>query len=492
MQMEDQSDLVKVRREKLKNIRKQNIDPYPAQVSRTNLACEIKKNFNNLKNKKIILAGRLVGLRGHGKAKFGNIKDESGNVQVYFKYDKLGKKSFEFLENIDLGDFLEVEGKIFKTHTGEQTLEVSKYKVLVKSLMPLPEKWHGISNIETKHRQRYLDLLANPEVYERFIIRSKIITTLRKILDGQGFIEIETPILQSLPGGASAKPFNTHHNALNQDLYLRIAPELYLKRLLIGGFEKIYEIGKAFRNEGVDTTHNPEFSILELYYAYRDYKALMKFIEELVVTLVKVLTGGNKIEFNSAKITVHAPFKIITYKDAVKKYTGIDISKHKNVKSLMSQIKRIEISEFDIPGTPTWPKLVDELFKEKVRDNLINPTFIINHPVELSPLSKKRKENPEEVERFQLYIGGLEMINGFSELNDPEDQRERFEEQARLRKTGDEEAMLKDNEFVEALEYGMPPTAGLGIGIDRLVMLLVNQQSIREVILFPHLRKKDK
>jgi lysyl-tRNA synthetase class 2 len=483
-------DLIKVRKQKVEAIKKQGIDPYPSVVSRSNSIKEIKDNFKKLANKKITLAGRLMRLRLMGKACFGNIKDELGNIQIYFKYDNLGKKKFEFLKNIDLGDFLEVEGKLFNTKTGEITLDVSGYKILVKSLRPMPEKWHGIQNIETKHRQRYLDLLANSNVKQRFIIRSKIVSALREILNKQGFIEVETPILQAIPGGAAARPFVTHYNALDQDFYLRIAPELYLKRLLVGGFEKIYEINRNFRNEGVDTSHNPEFTMFELYYAYEDYEGLMKFVEDLMIKVIKMITGGNDIEYQSNKINIKLPFKRITYKNVIEKYTGVDIFQHKDIKSLMGQIKKLKIKSWDLPGAPTWPKAVDELFKEKVSDNLIKPTFVINHPTELSPLSKKRKENSDEVERFQLYIGGLEIMNGFSELNDPVDQKERFEAQAKLRKTGDEEAMLKDSDFIEALEYGMPPTAGLGMGIDRLVMLLTNQQSIREAILFPHLRTK--
>lgn len=483
-------NLIEVRRQKIEAIKKQGIDPYPSAAFRSYLIEKAKSSFKKLANKKITLAGRLVRVRLMGKACFGNIKDESGSIQIYFKYNNLGKKNFEFLKNIDIGDFLEVKGKLFKTKTGEVTVDVMIYKILVKSLRSLPEKWHGVSNVEIKHRQRYLDLLSNSETKDRFVARSKIVNILRNILDEKGFLEVETPVLQSMAGGAAAKPFTTRYNALSQNFYLRIAPELYLKRLLVGGFEKIYEIGKAFRNEGVDTMHNPEFSILELYYAYEDYQGLMKFVENVTIKLVKKIAGSHKINYKDKKIVISTPFKKITYKDALKKYTGIDVFKHKDIDSLIKQIKKLKIKSWNISGKLTWPKAVDELFKEKVLGNLVEPTFIINHPIELSPLSKKRKENPQEVERFQLYIGGLEIVNGFSELNDPEDQQERFEDQAKLRKTGDEEAMIKDNEFIEALEYGMPPAAGLGIGMDRLTMLLTNQQSIREVILFPHLRAR--
>jgi len=484
-------DLFQTRLKKLKELQKR-INPYPSVVEKTHTNYEAKDNFKKLKDRNITLAGRLIRLRLMGKACFGNLQDESGDIQVYFKYDNLGKENFIFLkEYIDLGDFLEVSGRLFKTHTGEITLLVEKYRLLVKALRPLPEKWHGLKDVELRHRKRYLDLLANPAVKKTFTTRSKIISTLRKILDEEGFIEVETPILQPLPGGAAAKPFVTHHEALDQDFYLRIAPELYLKKLLIGGLEKIYEIGKAFRNEGVDREHNPEFTIMELYYAYYDFQKLMDFIEDLLIKLLVKINKEAQIEYQGKKIDLKKPFKRITYQAVVKKFSGIDIFKYKDVDSLRRKVQELKIKNIDIPGTPTWPKLVDEIFKETVRANLIQPTFVINHPTPLSPLAKKDFHRPEVVERFQLYIGGLELVNGFSELNDPVDQRQRFEEQAELRKTGDEEAMVKDLEFVEALEYGMPPTAGLGVGIDRLIMLLTNQSSIREIICFPQLRSKE-
>lgn len=490
--MQEKDKIHEIRAKKLKRILEQGLEAYPASAKRTHTNKEAIDNFKRLKNKDIFLVGRLTRMRLMGKACFANLKDFSAEIQIYFKYDVIGRKKFEFLkEQLDLGDFLEVEGQLFKTHTGEITLAVKEYRLLAKALRALPEKWHGLRNVELRHRQRYLDLLSNPEVKERFVLRSKIIANLRGILDKEGFLEVETPILQNLPGGAAAKPFKTYHEALNQYFYLRIAPELYLKKLLVGGFEKIYEIGKVFRNEGMDRYHNPEFTMFELYFAYQDYQQLMSFVENLLIKLIKTTTGRNFLEYQKKKIQLKAPFKRITYRTIIKKFTGIDIFENRSCSSLLRAIKKLKIKHWDIPGTPTWPKIVDELFKEQVRPYLIQPTFIINHPVELSPLAKKRKENPYEVERFQLYIGGLEVCNAFSELNDPCDQRERFLEQQALRKTGDEEAMLKDEDFIEALEYGMPPTAGLGIGIDRLVMLLTNQPSIREVILFPQLRSKN-
>lgn len=491
--MENQDSLFQVRYQKLKEIQKRGINPYPAKNQRDFIIAEAKKKFKNFTAKNLSLVGRLTRIRLMGKACFANLKDESGDIQIYLKYDELGKEKFEFFKKfIDLGDFLEIKGTLFKTHTGEITVLVKNLKLLTKTLRPLPEKWHGLKDVELRHRKRYLDLLANPQTKERFILRSKIINSIREFLNKEGFLEVETPILQDLAGGALAKPFITHHNALDRDLYLRIAPELYLKKLIIGGFEKIYEIGKAFRNEGIDVTHNPEFTILELYYAYIDYQKLMEFTENLFSNLIKKIFKKNEFEYQGEIIKIKPPFKKITYSEAIKKFTGIDIYKNSKVESLSQEIKKLKIENWNIVGKSTWPKLVDELFKEKVRENLIQPTFVINHPLELSPLAKKRENYPYEVERFQLYIGGLEIVNAFSELNDPLDQKERFEQQAKFKKAGDEEAMENDLEFIESLEYGMPPTAGLGIGIDRLTMLLTNQSSIREVIFFPQLRKKDK
>jgi len=491
--MENQDSLFRIRYQKLKEIQKRGINPYPAKNQRDFIIAEAKKKFKNFTAKNLSLVGRLTRIRLMGKACFANLKDESGDIQIYLKYDELGKEKFEFFKKfIDLGDFLEIKGTLFKTHTGEITVLVKNLKLLTKTLRPLPEKWHGLKDVELRHRKRYLDLLANPQTKERFILRSKIINSIRDFLNKEGFLEVETPILQDLAGGALAKPFITHHNALDRDLYLRIAPELYLKKLIIGGFEKIYEIGKAFRNEGIDVTHNPEFTTLELYYAYIDYQKLMDFTENLFSNLIEKIFKKNEFEYQGKIIKIKPPFKKITYSEVIKKFTGIDIYKNYKVESLSQEIKKLKIENWNIVGQPTWPKLVDELFKEKVRENLIQPTFIINHPLELSPLAKKRDKYPYEVERFQLYIGGLEVVNAFSELNDPLDQKERFEQQAKFKKAGDEEAMENDLEFIESLEYGMPPTAGLGIGIDRLTMLLTNQSSIREVIFFPQLRKKDK
>lgn len=445
--------LKKVRLQKLKNLQKAGINPYPAQVLRTHTNREALENFSKLSKKpasgrsaagrKITLVGRIRSIREHGGSTFCHIEDGStsltaggsAQIQIYFKQDKVGKKEYQlFLDNIDIGDFIEVTGVLFKTKKGEKTLEVAKWRILVKTLLPLPEEWFGLKDVEERFRKRYLDLILNKEIKEKFVKRSEIIKKIRNFLDDDGFLEVETPELQSLAGGAKARPFKTHLNALNMDLYLRIAPELYLKRLLIGGFEKVYEMGRSFRNEGMDREHNPEFTMLEFYVAYWDYETMMKFIEKLLASLDKKI--------------FKPPFKRIEYSKIVKKDEN-------------------------------------EAFK-KIKE----PTFVINHPIELSPLSKKLEKNSKKVARFQLIVSGFEIANGFSEINDPIDQKERFEAQEKQRKKGDKEAHQFDKEFIEALEYGMPPAAGIGIGIDRLVVLLTGSKTLREVILFPTMRPK--
>ncbi len=426
--------LKKVRMEKLKNLRKAGIDPYPAKVLRTDT------NLSR-SEKKITLVGRVRSIRGHGGSTFCHIEDGFAQIQIYLKQDKIGKKAYQlFLDNIDIGDFIEVVGILFKTKKGEKTLEVLKWRILVKALLPLPEEWFGLKDVEERFRKRYLDLILNKEIKEKFIKRSEIIKKTREFLDNNGFLEVETPMLQALAGGAKARPFKTHLNALNMDLYLRIAPELYLKRLLIGGFEKIYELGRTFRNEGMDREHNPEFTMLEFYAAYWDYKDMMSFTEKLLKSLDSKVFKGK--------------FKQVEYSKVIGK---------KDEKEIFAKIKE--------------------------------PTFVINHPIEISPLSKKldpviRQGKSQKVQRFQLIAGGLEIANGFSEINDPVDQVERFKAQEKQRKKGDKEAHQFDKDFVEALEYGMPPAAGIGIGIDRLVVLLTGSKTLREIILFPTMRPK--
>ena len=439
-------NLKKIRLEKLKNLKKAGINPYPANISRTHTNEKALNDFSKLteQNKKISLVGRVRSIRGHGGSTFVNIEDGSSflttssltQIQIYLRQDKVGKKEYQlFLDNIDIGDFVEAKGTLFKTRKGEKTLEVLEWKIISKALLPLPEEWFGLKDIEERFRKRYLDLLLNKEVKSKFEKRSKIIKNIRNFLDENKFIEVETSMLQNMAGGAKAKPFKTRLNALDMDLFLRIAPELYLKRLLIGGFEKVYELGRNFRNEGMDREHNPEFTMLEFYAAYWNYGDMMDFTEKLLNSLDKKVFKG--------------PFKKVEYSKVIGK---------KDEKEIFRKIKE--------------------------------PTYIINHPVEISPLSKKIESNPQKTARFQLVVNGFEIANGFSELNDPIDQKERFEAQEKLRKKGDEEAHQYDKDFIEALEYGMPPAAGIGIGIDRLIVLLTNSKTLREVILFPTMRPK--
>lgn len=439
--------------------------------------------------REVKLAGRLVSLRSMGKAIFGHIQDYSGKIQVYIRKDVLGDEKFSiFEETVDVGDILGVEGKLFRTKTGELTIEVQDFMLLAKCLHPLPEKWHGLKDVEVRYRQRYLDLISNPEARSIFILRSKIVSLLRRFLDERGFIEVETPILQPIASGANAKPFITYHNYLEQNLYLRIAPELYLKRLIVGGFNRVYELGKNFRNEGVDTTHNPEFTMVEFYCAYWDYKDLMKFTEELFTYILDNIVGSRAITYKGRELDFNPPFKVYRYFDLLKEKTG------KDKDFFLRDVEGLRKLAIDL-GIPkaeklTHAKLIDKVFDVLVEDELWGPVFVVDFPKILSPLAKTHREDPDLVERFELFIAGKEIANAYTELNDPFEQRERFLEQLKEKEMGDEEAMQMDEDFVTALEYGMPPTAGEGIGIDRLVMILADVDSIREVILFPALRSK--
>ncbi|MDA2936386.1 lysine--tRNA ligase [Patescibacteria group bacterium AH-259-L05] len=488
--MGEEKDRIK----KLEYIKKQGIDPYPARSNPTHTCDKARVNFSQLSRKRsITLVGRLVLIRLHGKSCFAHLEDASGRFQVYFKEDILGSDRYEFFVNyLDIGDFIQVTGKLFKTKKGEKTLQVDAWQVLSKALLPLPEKWHGLTNVEKRFRERYLDLLSNKEVKKIFITRSNVITWMREFFDKRDFIEVETPILQSIPGGAAARPFVTHHHALDIDLYLRIAPELYLKRLLVGGFEKVYEISRCFRNEGIDWAHNPEFTQIEFYAAYMDYNDFMALTEELFeflgLQLLKKRKGAKlEFEYQKEKINFKPPYKRIEFRQALIKFANIDIEKHPGVKSLADEARRKNLT---IDKKWSRMKVIDEIFKELVVKSIINPTFIINHPVELSPLSKRMPDDPRYVERFQLIAGGIEVCNGFTELNDPLDQVERFRQQKKLRKAGDVEAQPWDEEYLIALKHGMPPAAGEGIGIDRLIGLFTNTHNIKEVILFPTMRPK--
>ena len=468
-----EEEIRKQRMEKLEILKNKNIEPYGRKYEKVKI-----KNIGEKGDVKT--AGRIIALRKHGGASFADIVDTEGKIQLYFKKNIIGKEKSEIFKEIDIGDFIGVEGEIFKTKTGEKTILVKNFTVLSKSLKPLPEKWHGLRDIEIRFRKRYLDLLINKEVREKFIKRTKIIQFIRKYLNDLGFLEVETPMMHPIPGGAEAKPFITYHNTLEMNLYLRIAPELYLKRLLVGNFEKIYEINRSFRNEGISPLHNPEFTMLELYSAYGDYKEMMEITENLLTTLVKNLYGKLKITYQGKEIDFSLPWEKITWSDVFKK---VGITNWKDLAEVKKKIKEFQL-EIEEEKQNNLFELLDFIFKKKIQPDLINPTFVIDYPVEISPLAKSKKDNPEITERFELFIGGLEVANAYSELNDPIEQYTRFYEKAK----GDKEKI--DFDYIEALEYGMPPAGGLGIGIDRLVMILTDSPSIREVILFPLLRPK--
>jgi lysyl-tRNA synthetase class 2 len=428
-----------------------------------------------------------MALRTHGKAIFANIEDISGRIQIYIKSNKIGENAFKLFSKIGIGDILGVSGLIFKTRTGEVTIFVEEFILLCKSVRSLPEKWHGLKDVEIRYRKRYLDLMVNPSVREIFIKRSKVVQSIRNFLDDKGFLEVETPIMQPIPGGATARPFITHHNALHRDFYLRIAPELYLKRLLVGGLEKVYELSRNFRNEGISTKHNPEFTMLELYEAYGDYHSIMQITEELIVYILKDVLGTLEIEYRGNKIDFTPPWKRISMYKTIEDAVGIRVDKI-SPKDFNKVVKKYNLN---IKGNINRGEIINELFEKFVEPTLIQPTFVLDYPLELSPLSKQKKDNPELVERFELFISSMELANAFTELNDPAEQKRRFEEQVAKKEAGDMESHFMDKDYVEALEYGMPPAGGLGIGIDRLMMLLTNSDSIKEVILFPQLKSKE-
>jgi len=482
--------LIEQRLNKLKELRDLGIDPYGGPYELTHSSAEIHRLFGDKdkdyleqNNHEVSIAGRIIMFRDFGKASFAHIQDASGRIQVYFRKDILGEK-FPLLKKIDIGDILGIKGRLFRTKTNELTVEVKDFTLLTKSLRPLPEKWHGLKDIELRYRQRYVDLIVNPQVKEVFQKRSAIIKAIRDFLDREGFIEVETPMMHPIPGGAAAKPFKTHHIALGIDLYLRIAPELYLKRLLVGGYERVYELNKNFRNEGISTKHNPEFTMLEFYIAYKDYRFLMDFTERLITEVAQKVCGSLKVPYGKYEVDLSPPWKRLVWREALlEKGVPEEVLINEGFARKWALSKGIELKEGLTHG-----KVLDEIFKEFVEPDLIQPTFIIDYPVELSPLAKRKKEEPELVERFELFVVGREIANAFSELNDPIDQKERFLKQVEARMRGDEEAHQMDEDFIRALEYGMPPAAGEGIGIDRLVMLLTNSQSIRDVILFPQLK----
>lgn len=480
-------DITRQRREKLERICQQGIDAYPHRYHRSHTAKEAVALFERGDDSVVSLAGRIMACRDMGKATFIDIRDSSGKIQAYFRSDLLGDKH-ELIKQCDVGDIIGVNGSVFETHAGEVTLKVSDLTLLAKSLHPLPEKWHGLIDVEKRYRQRYLDLISNEEVGRIFVLRSRAISAIRRFLDTRGFIEVETPVLHPAAGGALARPFTTHHHALDQDLYLRIAPELYLKRLIVGGLDRVYEIGRIFRNEGISTKHNPEFTMLESYEAYADYNDVMAMVEEMVSHVARRVLRRTRVSFAGSSIDFAPPWRRITLQDAIKEGCGIDFMEHADEHSLRNAIRD---QGLEVDDRPSWAKLIDKLISTFVEPGLIQPTFVMDYPIEISPLAKRKPGSERLVERFEAFAGGMELANAFTELNDPVEQRERFLEQERLRALlGDEEAERVDEDFLVALENGMPPTGGLGMGIDRLVMLLTDQHSIRDVILFPQLRTK--
>lgn len=487
---EDLNDLMQVRREKLGEIRTKGIEPYGGRFMRTHQAGEILDNFDALENQNVVAAGRIMSRRGMGKATFAHIQDGSRQIQVYLRLNDIGQEAYELFGKLDIGDIIGVSGKVFKTRMGEITIAVEKLTLLSKSLRPLPEKWHGLKDVDLRYRQRYVDLIVNPNVREVFEARSKIIRAIRVFLDRKGFLEVETPMMQTIAGGAEARPFITHHNALDINLYLRIAPELYLKRLLVGGFEKVYEINRNFRNEGISTKHNPEFTMLELYQAYGDYHVMMDLCEEIIITAAAEVLGTTKVEYEETVVDLSPGWTRMPMLEAVKLHSGLDFSIIKGDAEARGAAKKARLG-IELEETDTWSSVLNKVFDEVVEPKLIQPTFIMDYPVEISPLAKRKAENPDLTDRFELFIYGREMANAFSELNDPIDQKGRFLKQVEKRKAGDDEAHMMDEDYITALEYGMPPAGGMGIGIDRLVMLLTGSSSIRDVLLFPLMKPRD-
>ncbi len=489
-EQEDISELLKVRRAKLAELQANGKDPFQImKYDVTHHSNEIINQFESMEGKKVSIAGRMMSKRVMGKASFCNIRDLGGDIQAYVKRDEIGEEPYTEFKKYDLGDIVGLEGEVFKTHSGEISIKVEKIVLLTKSLQILPEKFHGLKDTDTRYRQRYVDLIVNPEVRDTFIKRSLIIREIRNYLDSKHFLEVETPVLVPNAGGAAARPFNTHHNALDEDIHLRISLELYLKRLIVGGLERVYEIGRVFRNEGLSVRHNPEFTLLELYQAYTDYYGMMDLVEDLFRTVADKVLGTTTITYNGVEIDLSKPFERLTMVDSIKKYGNVDLSQIKDEASAKALAKEHHIA---FEARHKKGDIINLFFEKYVEDNLIQPTFITDHPVEISPLASRKPDDPDYTERFELFIYGREMANAFSELNDPLDQRGRFEAQEALRAAGDEEANQLDEDFLTALEYGMPPTGGIGIGIDRLIMLLTDSQAIRDVLLFPTMKSLEK
>ncbi len=492
-QEKDLNEVLRIRREKLSNLQAENKNPFDiTSYDRKNMAGDIKENYSEYEGKIVSVAGRLMAKRVMGKMSFADLSDRSGRIQLCVKRDALGDDEYKAYKKYDIGDIVGVVGEVFTTQKGEISIRASKVTLLSKSLRPLPEKYHGLTNTDLRYRQRYVDLIMNPEVRRTFELRSKIITAIRSYLDERGYMEVETPILNTIPGGAAARPFITHHNTLDIDMYMRIAPELYLKRLIVGGFEKVYEMGRLFRNEGMDVKHNPEFTSIEIYEAYTDYVGMMNLTENLIRYVAETVLGTAKITYQGEEIDLSSPWERMTMLESIKKYAGVDFGETKTAEEAEELAKSIGI-EFD-KDTPKLSRgeIISLAFEEKVEEQLVQPTFIYEYPVEISPLAKRYADNPDFTERFEVFITRREFGNAFSELNDPIDQKERFIKQVEKREQGDDEANMMDEDYVNALEYGLPPTGGLGIGVDRLVMLLTDSSSIRDVLLFPTMKPLDK
>lgn len=483
----DMNHLIKIRREKLEELQENGKDPFEiTKYNRTHTAGGVKENYEELEQKDVTVAGRIIAKRIMGKASFCTIQDCDEKIQSYVSINDLGEESYKEFKTYDIGDIIGITGFVFKTRTEEISVHAKKVTLLSKSLRPLPEKFHGLKDVDLRYRQRYVDLIVNPEVKETFILRSKIIKEVKNYLDNKGYLEVDTPILSTIAGGAAARPFITHHNTLDLDMYLRIANELYLKRLIVGGFDKVYEMGRMFRNEGMDIKHNPEFTNIELYASYQDYNDMMDLTEDLFRTVANKVLGNAVINYQGTEIDLESKWKRISMIDAIKEVTGVDFNQIETDEEAINiaKEKKVEIDELK----KTRGDIINAFFEEFVEETLIQPTFIYDYPVEVSPLTKRKKEDTRLTERFEVFIGGREYGNAYSELNDPIDQYERFKKQAEARESGDEEANMMDEDFIQALEYGMPPTGGLGIGIDRMIMLLTNSSSIRDVLLFPTMK----
>ena len=478
----DLNDQMLVRRDKLAQYEADGIYPFGQRFVVQHKALQIKDEFRDFDGQPVVLAGRLMTIRSHGKTAFANLRDLSGDIQVYFRQDVMGEEAYKYVKMLDMGDLVGIEGHVFKTQKGEITVKVNKLTLLSKSLRPLPEKWHGLKDTELRYRQRYVDLIVNPSVRETFVKRTKIVAKIREYLNRNQFMEVETPMMHAIPGGAAARPFITHHNALDIDIYMRISPELYLKRLIVGGLERVYEINRSFRNEGVSIRHNPEFTMMESYQAYGNFEDAIALTEGIVSYCAKEVLGTTKINYQGMDIDLTPPWNRITMQEGIKQYTGEDFDAVESLSEARAIADRLNVEYGDADGIG---KIMNLCFEEYVEENLMQPTVVYGHPVEISPLAKQNREKPLTTERFEIFIYGRELANGYSELNDPIDQKQRFESQLKEREAGDDEAHRMDEDFVTALEYGLPPTAGLGIGIDRLVMFLTDSASIRDVLLFP-------